>query len=383
MIILGAGPIRIGQGIEFDYLTVHAVRALKKRGVKAIVINNNPETVSTDYSISDRLYFEPLTLDFVLRVIEKEKEGLLGVMPQFGGQTAINLVYGLKTVGVKVLGTPPDFIEASEDRSKTVSIISRLGYKMPEWSVTFSKNETVSEMKKLGYPLLFRPSYVLGGEGMFIAFTQKEAMAYLSHITDEIYKKPVLIDKFIDKAIEVDIDFISDGRNVVSFILEQLDPAGIHSGDSRCVYPPQNLSQEIQSKLKRLVEKISKAFHIVGIANLQCAIKDNQIYILEINPRASRTVPFISKAVKYPITEQAVNLILGERINEAPLLKNNKQVYIKAPVFSFDKMVGLERKLGPLMKSTGETMSVGKDINEALAKLKNPGEIAGKGIYPQ
>lgn len=380
VIILGAGPIRIGQGIEFDYLTVHAVKALKEKGIKAIIINNNPETVSTDYSNSDRLYFEPLTPEFVLRVIENEKNGLLGVISQFGGQTAINLVSSLKKAGINILGTQPFFIDLAEDRSKTAEIIKKLGYKTPEWKIALSKEEIISKAKLLGYPLLIRPSFVIGGEGMIIVKQEKDILNYLNNLPEIFFNNPVLIDKFIEGGIEVDIDFISDGNKVISFILEQLEPAGIHSGDSSCIYPTINLNKDILVKLKVITKKISNAFNIIGLANIQCAIKDNEIYILEINPRASRTVPFISKSIGISLAKLATNVVIGDKLNNLNI-KGNNLLHLKSPVFSLDKLDGVNNKLGPLMKSTGEIMSVGKSLKEIYMKISNKPDFKFVQIY--
>ncbi len=395
VIILGSGPIRIGQGVEFDYLTVHAVRALQKKGIKAIIINNNPETVSTDYSTSDRLYFEPLTPKYVNKVIENEKEGLLGVIAQFGGQTAINLAEPLEKEGVKVLGTTASSIDLAEDREKTGEIVKKLGYKMPEWGIAFAKSEVLKKAQKIGYPVLLRPSFVLGGEGMKVVYSDKEIEEYLNvHVEGEKFDKPLLIDKFIEGAVEVDVDFISDGKKTYCFILEQLDKAGVHSGDSACVFPAQNLERKTQDKLVEITRKISKAFKVIGIGNLQCAVKDGEIYVIEVNPRASRTVPFVSKCLGFSLTEMATNVIMGSKLpefdfdleyyktpeyawslkeevvyKEQPVQKiKPKFVAIKWPVFCLEKLIGVNQDLGPLMKSTGEAMTVGKTFEEAKRK---------------
>lgn len=370
VIILGSGPIKIGQGIEFDYLTVHAALALKKKGIKSIVINNNPETVSTDFSVSDRLYFEPLTPEFVLKVIENEKEGLVGVIPQFGGQTAINLVEPLVKAGINILGTSPFCIDAAEDREKTARVVQSAGYKMPDWYAVKSKEELLEKAKELTLPVLIRPSFVLAGEGMIIAQSEKDLKEYLQFIDQKVFDKSVLVDKFLKDAIELDVDFVSDGHKTFSFILEQSEPAGIHSGDSNCVFPPQKISLDLQKAIKEMTEKISKAFGIIGLANIQCAIKNNEIYILEINPRASRTVPFISKCIGVSLAKVATKVILGEKLpNTLPI--HSGIVAIKTPVFSFDKLPGVSNTLGPLMKSTGETMSIGKNYDEAYSKAFN------------
>ncbi len=381
VIILGSGPIKIGQGIEFDYLTVHAVLALREKGIKSIVINNNPETVSTDFSISDRLYLEPLTLEFVKKVIDNEKEGLLGVIPQFGGQTAINLAAALTNLGVKILGTSAAAIEKAEDRSQTAVTITNLGYKMPEHDVAYSKDNLFKKAKKLGFPLLIRPSFVLAGEGMVIAKSEEEINDYLAIAGEHVFIKPVLIDKFLENALEIDVDFISDGEKNISFILEQLEPAGIHSGDSSCVFPPQSLSKDLQNQLIQIADCIAKAFGIIGMGNLQCAIKNGQIYILEINPRASRTVPFLSKCLGISLAKLATKVIMGEKL-PVKFPQHSDHVAIKTPVFSMEKLSGVSSTLGPLMRSTGERMGIGLDFNEAKLKAFNKQVTQVIKIYP-
>lgn len=371
VIIIGGGPIRIGQGIEFDYMNVHAVKALKEKGIKAIIINNNPETVSTDYSISDRLYFEPLTLEFVKKVIDNEKKGLLGVIVQFGGQTAINLAQQLEDLNITILGTNAGAIELAEDRNLTGKIIDKLKYKTPNWRIAFSKEDVQQITQKLSFPLLMRPSFVLGGEGMKIVRNKKDINTYLKNVPEIYFQKSLLVDEFLENAVEVDLDFLSDGKTTISYILEQLDPAGIHSGDSRCVYPPQSLSASIQKRLHVLASDISTTFNIIGLGNIQCAIKNDEIYILEINPRASRTIPFLSKCIGISLTQIAVRIMLGEKLGIKDFGAKPKFVAVKAPAFSFEKLIGVSRELGPLMKSTGEIMSIGRNLQEALDKLEN------------
>lgn len=411
VIILGSGPIRIGQGVEFDYLTVHAVRALQKKGIKAIIVNNNPETVSTDYSTSDRLYFEPLTPKYVKNIIQNEKEGLLGVIAQFGGQTAISLAAPLEEAGVNVLGTTARAIDLAEDREKTGEIMKKLGYKMPQWGIAHKKSELINEVHKIGYPVLLRPSFVLGGDGMKIVYSDKEVENYLEinfgknsdqliqrieteSGEDMIFTKPLLIDKFLENATEVDVDFITDGKKTYSFILEQLEKAGVHSGDSSCVFPAQSISRDIQDKLVKITRKIAKEFGVIGIGNVQMAIQGNDIYVIEVNPRASRTVPFVSKCLGFSLTEMATNVIMGDGLPEFDFdLENYKNqeyawslkdevtykerpiqsispkfVAIKWPVFCLEKLTNVNPKLGPLMKSTGEAMTVGKTFEEAKKK---------------
>ena len=382
VIIIGAGPISIGQGIEFDYMTVHAVKALKEKGIQTIIINNNPETVSTDYSISDRLYLEPLTFNFVKKVIENEQNNLLGIIAQFGGQTAINLAKQLEESKVKILGTSSASIELAENRELTGKMMKKLGIKMPKWKIIYSKQDIQNKLKTLAYPLLVRPSFVLGGEGMKIIQNKKQLDGYLEMLSAAYFKNPILIDEFLENAIEVDVDFISDGENTISYILEQLEPAGIHSGDSQCVYPPQNLSRSIQEKLIFMTNKISEAFQIIGLGNIQYAIKNNLIYVLEINPRASRTIPFLSKCLGISLPEFATKIILGEKLdhNVSKVVPNH--VAVKTPIFSFDKLPGVSTKLGPLMKSTGETMSIGKNFQEALDKSTGRISRQNMHLYP-
>jgi carbamoyl-phosphate synthase large subunit len=396
VIILGSGPIRIGQGVEFDYLTVHAVRAIQKKGIKAIIINNNPETVSTDYSTSDRLYFEPLTPDFVSRIVENERSGLIGVIASFGGQTAINLAKPLENKGIKILGTSAKAIDMAEDREQTGAIMNKLGYTMPKWDITYQKSEVLEKCVKIGFPVLVRPSFVLGGEGMRIIYNESEVETYLKDyfVGIESFDKPLLIDKFLDEAVEVDVDFISDGNKTYCFIMEQLDKAGIHSGDSASVFPSQTLTREIMDKLVEMAQKIAKEFEVIGIGNLQCAIKNNEIYIIEVNPRASRTVPFVSKCLGFSLAELATDVIMGESLPEFdfdldyyknPLYTESlkqeviykeqpirsiapKFVGIKWPVFCTHKLPGVSPELGPLMKSTGEAMTVGMTFEEAKKK---------------
>ena len=311
--------------------------------------------MSTDYAMSDRLYFEPLTKEFVFKVIDNEKDGLLGVLAQFGGQTAINLAAPLEEAGVKILGTNAKSIELAEDREITAKLISQLGYLMPEWTIARNRIELLNGAKKLGYSVLIRPSFVLAGEGMIIAKNKKEVTSYLSKSAASIFDKPVLIDKFLENAKEIDVDFVSDGTHTASFILEQFEAAGIHSGDSSCVYPSQTLTLEEKEKIIEMAGKVSQAFGIVGIGNIQCALKGDKMYILEINPRASRTVPFLSKCIRFSLTKLATKIALGDSLPQSLPVKNGI-VAIKRPIFSFDKLPGVSTTLSPLMKSTGEVM---------------------------
>lgn len=366
-IIIGSGPIRIGQGIEFDYLTVHAAFALKKFGIKSIIINNNPETVSTDFSVSDRLYFEPLTWEFVKKVIDNEKNGLFGVFVQFGGQTAINLANKISDYGIQILGTSAFHIELAEDRQKTAELAEQLGLKMPKWKIANNKAELVDCVKQIGFPLLIRPSFVIAGEGMILAHNLAELSTYLSELPEK-FSKPFLIDSFLAEAKEIDIDLVSNGKKTTSFLLEQIEPAGVHSGDSHSVFPAQSLTMAQVSQLHAIANLVAQKFKIKGFGNIQCAIKGNDIFVLEINPRASRTVPFLCKALQKSLVPMAVEAVIrGSFVSKK--IKLLKKVYIKKPVFSLEKMVGVSKTLGPVMKSTGEAMLSGKTFKEAYQKL--------------
>lgn len=364
VIILGSGPIRIGQGIEFDYMTVHTVKALKAAGIKSIIVNNNPETVSTDYSISDRLYFEPLTIEYVKHILKNEKKGLLGVITQFGGQTALNLTSEIEKLGVKVLGTSEHSIMEAEDRAVCSNELSRIGLNVPKWTSAKSKEEVLDKCLEIGFPLLLRPSYVLAGEGMIIAKNKKDVENYLSIVPENVFDNPLLIDQFIDNAKELDIDFISDSVNTKAFILEQVEPTGVHSGDSICIFPAQSLSKKLVYELEEITDTIAKKFGIIGLGNIQVAIHANKIFILEINPRASRTIPFLSKALGISLVSEAIKVLLGNPLSKESLHTiPNGLIFTKKPVFSFDKLSDLDTTLGPVMKSTGEIMTATEGIS--------------------
>ena len=358
-IILGSGPIRIGQGIEFDYMTVHAVKALQEE-VKAVIINNNPETVSTDYAMADRLYFEPLTGDYVLEVINNEKKGLLGVICQFGGQTALNLADDLDEFGVKILGTAAGVIRKAEDRSICSRELTKMGLTVPPWTFARDRQEVVEKCLELGFPVLIRPSYVLAGEGMVLVRNREDVEEYLESVPAKVFGHPVLIDRFIDTGIEVDIDLVSDGRDTRAWVMEQVEPPGVHSGDSTCIYPARRLSRRLVKRLEEIAGRIAERFAIVGMGNVQAVIRDNEVYIVEINPRASRTIPFLSKAIGVPLVKIATGVILGQRLDKMgrwlKSVQGDGMVAMKQPVFSFDKLPGLSTELGPVMKSTGEVM---------------------------
>ncbi len=371
VIVLGSGPIRIGQGIEFDYSAVHAVEMLRAAGIQAIVINNNPETVSTDYSLSNRLYFEPLTLEEVLNVIEQEREGLLGVIAQFGGQTALNLIAPLTEAGVRILGTAPGSIAVTEDRKQMAAVCATLNIPTPAWAIAHSQDELAAFAPAIGYPVLVRPSYVLGGRGMRIIGTQAELIRYLSGLSSHLRAQPVLIDQYLEDAIEVDVDGISDGHEVFTVIMEQIEEAGVHSGDSACVYPPQTLSPAVLGQVEMYTRSLARHLGIRGLLNVQYAVKDEQVYLLEVNARASRTVPFASKATGVPLARLATQLILGTPLAELAIHQDRERpVAVKAVVLPFNKFPLLEPALGPEMKSTGESMGVGPDLVQAYARAQ-------------
>ncbi len=375
VVILGSGPIRIGQGIEFDCCTVQAVFALKEIGVETIIINNNPETVSTDFDISDKLYFEPITLEDVLNVIEKESNNLLGVMVQFGGQTAINLSLPLKEQGVRILGTQPEDIDIAENRNHFGKIIDRLGMHSAEWGTGYSFKEVKDIADRIGYPVLVRPSYVLGGRAMEIVQDAAELEEYMEEAAKVSPKHPILIDKFLQDAIELDVDAVCDGETVlVGAIMEHIEEAGVHSGDSACVVPPQTLSEEILGKVVNYTKKLAFALNTKGLINIQYAIKDGVIYTLEANPRASRTVPFVSKAVGVSLAKIAAKIMVGMKIKDMvddfdPMKKLN-HVAVKEVVFPFIKLPGVDPVLSPEMKSTGEVMGIDHDFAMAYYKAQ-------------
>ncbi|MFB4162598.1 carbamoyl-phosphate synthase large subunit [Alteribacillus sp. JSM 102045] len=370
VLVLGSGPIRIGQGIEFDYATVHTVWALQEEGYEAIIINNNPETVSTDFSVSDKLYFEPLTLEDVMHVVEQEKPE--GVIVQFGGQTAINLADGLHEHGVKILGTTLEDMDRAEDRDKFEYSLQQLGIPQPLGRTAVSSKEAVGIAADIGYPVLVRPSYVLGGRAMEIVDNENELLSYMERAVKVNEKHPVLIDRYmIGKEIEVDA--VADGETVfVPGIMEHIERAGVHSGDSIAVYPPQTLSEEIKQKLVERTIAIGKGLNIKGLLNIQFVIHDNEVYVLEVNPRASRTVPFLSKITGVPIASIATRVMTGKSLMTQGysdgLLPEKKEVSVKVPVFSFAKLRRVDITLGPEMKSTGEVMGRDVSLEKALYK---------------
>ena len=378
IVILGSGPIRIGQGIEFDYSTVHGVQAARNAGYEAVVVNNNPETVSTDFDASDRLYFEPLDRESIFEILDLEKP--YGIVLQLGGQTAVNLASHIEgyikkeKLKTKILGTKVSDMDLAEDRGKCGKIMEKAGVIMPDWAAAENSEEVVRYADKIGYPVLVRPSFVLGGRGMEIVHNKTQLQKYLKLETHATPEKPVLVDKFLEGAIELDVDLISDGNKVViGAIMEQIEMAGVHSGDSACVMPPQSIDKETERSIINISKKVAKALNIIGTANLQLAIKDKKIYLLEANPRASRTLPYVSKSTGYPLARIAVNLMLGEKIENLPEIIPMEGASVKVPTFSWLKITGLDTVLGPEMKSTGEAMGHGPNFGTAYLKAMKGG----------
>jgi carbamoyl-phosphate synthase large subunit len=373
VIILGSGPIRIGQGIEFDCCTVHAVFALRAMGIETIIVNSNPETVSTDFDISDKLYFEPITLEDVLNIVDKENKNLLGVMVQFGGQTAINLAIPLHKHGVNILGTSPEDTDRAEDRDLFGKVLDKLKIPSAEWGTGYTFEEVKKEAKRIGYPVLVRPSYVLGGRAMEIVHDESELEEYIKEAASVSPDHPILVDKFLDNATELDVDVVCDGKDVlIGAIMEQIEEGGIHSGDSACVIPPQNLSHKIIETVKDYSTKLALELNVKGLLNIQYAIKDNIVYVLEANPRSSRTVPFVSKAVGVPIAKLAARVMVGEKLADITKdfypMDKIKHVAVKEVVFPFTRLPGVDPVLSPEMKSTGEVMGIDKDFAMAFYK---------------
>jgi carbamoylphosphate synthase large subunit/REP element-mobilizing transposase RayT len=369
IMILGSGPNRIGQGIEFDYCCVHAAFALRELGFETIMVNSNPETVSTDYDTSDKLYFEPLTLEDVLNICDQEKPE--GVFVQFGGQTPLNLASGLKAAGVPILGTQTESIETAEDRKLFAAMLDKLGLRQtPNGSATSSK-EAVAIAKKIGYPVLVRPSFVLGGRAMELVYTETDLRRYMTSAIEITPDRPVLIDRFLEDAIEVDVDCISDGETaVIGAIMEHIEEAGIHSGDSACVIPTFSLSQKVLSEISSATKAMARELNVRGLMNVQFAVKGDDVYVLEVNPRASRTVPFVSKAIGVPLAKLAAKVMTGMSLRELGFTKEivPKHFSVKEAVFPFLRYEGLDISLGPEMKSTGEVMGIDIDLGLAYAK---------------
>ena len=370
VMVLGSGPIRIGQGIEFDYCSVHGVWALKKQGYETIIVNNNPETVSTDFDIADKLYFEPLTREDVENIVKAEKPD--GAIVQFGGQTAIKLTKDLTEMGVKIMGTQEVDMDRAEDRKEFDEALNNCGILRPQGSTIYTVEEAQAVANRLGYPVLVRPSYVLGGQGMAIAFDDKEIENYVNEINTIAQEHPILVDKYI-MGREVEVDAICDGDDIlIPGIMEHLERAGVHSGDSISVYPTQNVSKVHEEKIIEYTEKIAKELNVIGILNIQFIISEGEVYIIEVNPRSSRTVPYISKVTNLPMIDVATNVILGKKLKDlgygTGLYKKSDYICVKMPVFSFEKIKNADTSLGPEMKSTGEVLGVSKKFENAVLK---------------
>ena len=370
VVIIGSGPNRIGQGIEFDYCCVQGVFSLKEEGYETIMVNCNPETVSTDYDTSDRLYFEPITYEDVMNIVENENPE--GIIIQLGGQTPINLSIQLESSGVKILGTSSDATDIAEDRKRFSELLKRLGIPQPINGIAYNFNEARKIAKEIGYPVLVRPSYVLGGRGMEIVYNEEELERYINEATVISPEKPILIDKFLEDAIEAEVDALCDGEEVyIGGVMEHVEEAGVHSGDSACSLPPISLSKEVVEKIKDYTRKIALALRIVGLINIQFAVKDGIVYVLEANPRASRTVPFVSKATGVPLAKIAAKLMIGRKLKEFNLKEVElNHIAVKEAVFPFNKLQGSDPILGPEMRSTGEVMGIDKDFGMAYYKAE-------------
>ncbi|MCD6415526.1 MAG: carbamoyl-phosphate synthase large subunit [Planctomycetes bacterium] len=371
VVIIGSGPNRIGQGIEFDYCCVHAALAAREDGYDSIMINSNPETVSTDYDTANRLYFEPLTAEDVLNIVEAEKP--YGVILQFGGQTPLNISAELEANGVPLLGTSPRSIDLAEDREHFSQILRELGLKQAPSGIATTYEAALQLARRIGYPVLVRPSYVLGGRAMEIVYDAQELKRFMREALKASPEGSVLVDKFLEDAIEVDVDAISDGhRTVIGAIMEHIEQAGVHSGDSACVIPPQTLSRQLQDEIARQTRELSSALDIVGLMNIQFAVQQGEVYVLELNPRASRTIPFVSKATGVPLARLATKVMLGRSLEELGLTEEVriKHVAVKEAVFPFTRFTGIDTQLGPEMKSTGEVMGIADDFGMAFAKAQ-------------
>jgi carbamoyl-phosphate synthase large subunit len=370
VVILGSGPNRIGQGIEFDYCCVHAAETVREQGRDAVMINCNPETVSTDYDTSDRLYFEPLTLEDVLAVCDVERP--TGVIVQFGGQTPLKLAAGLKDAGVTILGTSVDAIDLAEDRSRFGPLLDDLGYKAPPYATATSPQDALEKAHDVGFPLLVRPSYVLGGRAMEIVYSVDGLADYLGRVVPEP-GATIYLDRFLEDSIEVDVDALCDGTDVwIAGVMQHVEEAGIHSGDSACVLPPHTLGTEMLGQIRAQTEGIARALGVVGLLNVQFAIREDVLYVIEANPRASRTVPFVSKAIGLPVAKLACRVLLGERLADLDLPPDttNGHVCVKEVVLPFDRFAGADSLLGPEMRSTGEVMGIARDFPTAFAKAQ-------------
>ena len=370
VIVFGSGPIRIGQGIEFDYCSVHCVWALKEMGYYAIICNNNPETVSTDFDTGDRLYFDPLTKEDVESIIETEKP--YGVVVQFGGQTAIKLTKHLSDMGVRILGTSADSIDAAEDRERFDELLNKCGIPRPAGHTVMNTEEALKAAQDLGYPVLMRPSYVLGGQNMIIAHSDQDIIEYMEIITRTALENPVLIDKYM-MGKEVEVDAICDGTDyLIPGIMEHIERAGVHSGDSISVYPALTLTKRIRETIVEYTKRLAMALNVIGLVNIQYVVYNNEVYVIEVNPRSSRTVPYISKVTGVPMVDIATKIMLGESLKEqgyqSGLHKEGDFIAVKVPVFSFEKLHDVDTALGPEMKSTGECLGIARTFEDALFK---------------
>jgi carbamoyl-phosphate synthase large subunit len=376
IMILGGGPNRIGQGIEFDYCCVHAAFALREEGYETIMVNCNPETVSTDYDTSDKLYFEPLTMEEVMNIVDREKPD--GVIVQFGGQTPLKLALALERAGVPIIGTSPDSIDLAEDRERFSKLINQLGIKQPDNGIARSFDEAFKIAEGLGYPVLVRPSYVLGGRAMQIVYDGEVLKDYVTHAVSASPEHPVLIDKFLDDAIEIDVDALGDGdQYVIGGIMEHIERAGVHSGDSACSLPPKSIGQDVQEEIRRHTIALAKALNVRGLMNVQFAVQGKNVFVLEVNPRASRTVPFVSKAIGVPLAKLAARIMVGKKLGEIGLTREvvPKHISVKEAVFPFNKFPGVDTLLGPEMKSTGEVMGIDDSFGIAFAKAQLGGGV--------
>ncbi|MCP4130630.1 MAG: carbamoyl-phosphate synthase large subunit [bacterium] len=369
IMILGGGPNRIGQGIEFDYCCCHASFALRDEGIESIMVNSNPETVSTDYDTSDRLYFEPLTLEDILHIYEKEKPD--GVIVQFGGQTPLRLAGMLEENGVKIIGTSPDSIDRAEDRERFAEVVRKLDLLQPANGIAFSEDDALKIAGEIGYPVLVRPSYVLGGRAMAIIYDENSLIHYIRTAVDLTPEHPILVDKFLDDAIEIDVDALCDGDNIyIGSIMEHVEEAGVHSGDSACIIPPVSISPMMIDTISRTTEALAKELGVIGLLNIQFAIKDNSLYVIEVNPRASRTVPFVSKTTGVPLAKIAAKIMLGKKLSDFGLdaMKQFPFISVKEAVLPFNKFPGVDTLLSPEMKSTGEVMGISENFGESFYK---------------
>ncbi len=380
VIVLGSGPNRIGQGIEFDYSCVHTVKALREMGYEAIMVNSNPETVSTDYDTSDKLYFEPLTFEDVMNIYEAEKP--LGMIVQMGGQTPLNLADRLLAAGVPILGTSPKSIAMAEDRELFRQLLDKLELKQPQSATARNMEQAKAAAAKIGLPVMIRPSFVLGGRAMMVAYEQKELEPFVQAAFNASPDHPVLIDRFLEHAIEVDVDLVCDGKDVyIGGVMEHVEEAGIHSGDSACSIPPYSLSKDMVDQIKAACTKMALELNVRGLMNTQLAVKDNEFYIIEVNPRASRTVPYVSKATNVPLANIATQVAMGKTLNELGLVGFEPKLdwyAVKEAVFPFNRFAGVDPILGPEMKSTGEVMGIDKTFELAFWKA----ELAAGQVLP-